>query len=191
MANITIFGQGNMGQAIASVFTSGGHQVDFVGKEGLAGPAGDVVVLAVPYAAVPSIIEANKEALTGKILVDISNPVNFENMDELVTPVDSSAAEEIAKLIPEARVVKGFNTTFAATLDTKSVAGKETTTVQLASDDQEAKDIVAGYIQEGGLNTIDAGALKRARELEAMGFLQITLAAREQLNWTAGFAVIK
>ena len=191
MANITIFGQGNMGQAIASVFTSGGHQVDFVGKEGLAGPAGDVVVLAVPYAAVPSIIEANKEALTGKILVDISNPVNFENMDELVTPVDSSAAEEIAKLIPEARVVKGFNTTFAATLATKSVAGKETTTVQLASDDQEAKDIVAGYIQEGGLNTIDAGTLKRARELEAMGFLQITLAAREQLNWTAGFAVIK
>lgn len=191
MANITIFGQGNMGQAIASVFTSGGHQVDFVGKEGLAGPAGDVVVLAVPYATVPSIIEANKEALTGKILVDISNPVNFENMDELVTPVDSSAAEEIAKLIPEARVVKGFNTTFAATLATKSVAGKETTTVQLASDDQEAKDIVAGYIQEGGLNTIDAGALKRARELEAMGFLQITLAAREQLNWTAGFAVIK
>lgn len=191
MANITIFGQGNMGQAIASVFTSGGHQVDFVGKEGLAGPAGDVVVLAVPYAAVPSIIEANKEALTGKILVDISNPVNFENMDELVTPVDSSAAEEIAKLIPEARVVKGFNTTFAATLATKSVAGKETTTVQLASDDQEAKDIVAGYIQEGGLNTIDAGALKRARELEAMGFLQITLAAREQLNWTAGFTVIK
>lgn len=191
MANITIFGQGNMGQAIASVFTSGGHQVDFVGKEGLVGPAGDVVVLAVPYAAVPSIIEANKEALTGKILVDISNPVNFENMDELVTPVDSSAAEEIAKLIPEARVVKGFNTTFAATLATKSVAGKETTTVQLASDDQEAKDIVAGYIQEGGLNTIDAGALKRARELEAMGFLQITLAAREQLNWTAGFAVIK
>lgn len=194
MANITIFGQGNMGQAIASVFTSGGHQVDFVGKEGLAGPAGpagDVVVLAVPYAAVPSIIEANKEALTGKILVDISNPVNFENMDELVTPVDSSAAEEIAKLIPEARVVKGFNTTFAATLATKSVAGKETTTVQLASDDQEAKDIVAGYIQEGGLNTIDAGAIKRARELEAMGFLQITLAAREQLNWTAGFAVIK
>lgn len=191
MANITIFGQGNMGQAIASVFTSGGHQVDFVGKDGLTGPAGDVVVLAVPYAAVPSILEANKEALTGKILVDISNPVNFENMDELVTPAGSSAAEEIAKLIPEARVVKGFNTTFAATLATKSVAGKETTTVQLASDDQEAKDIVAGYIQEGGLNTIDAGALKRARELEAMGFLQITLAVREQLNWTVGYAVIK
>ena len=174
MANITIFGQGNMGQAIASVFTSGGHEVDFVGKEGLTKRAGDIVVLAVPYVAIASILEANKAELAGKILVDISNPVNFENMDELLTPAGSSAAEEIAKLIPEARVVKAFNTNFAA-----------------ASDDQEAKKILAGYIQEGGLDTIDAGELKRARELEAMGFLQITLAVREKINWTAGFAVIK
>lgn len=191
MANITIFGQGNMGQAIASVFTSGGHEVDFVGKEGLTKRAGDIVVLAVPYVAIASILEANKAELAGKILVDISNPVNFENMDELLTPAGSSAAEEIAKLIPEARVVKAFNTNFAATIAAKQVAGKEKTTVQLASADQEAKKILAGYIQEGGLDTIDAGELKRARELEAMGFLQITLAVREKINWTAGFAVIK
>lgn len=191
MANITIFGQGNMGQAIASVFTSGGHEVDFVGKEGLTKRSGDIVVLAVPYAAIASILEANKASLAGKILVDISNPVNFENMDELLTSAGSSAAEEIAKLIPEARVVKAFNTNFAATIAAKQVAGKEKTTVQLASDDQEAKQILAGYIQEGGLDTIDAGELKRARELEAMGFLQITLAVREKINWTAGFAVIK
>lgn len=191
MANITIFGQGNMGQAIASVFTSGGHEVDFVGKEGLTKRAGDIVVLAVPYTAIASILEANKASLAGKILVDISNPVNFENMDELLTPAGSSAAEEIAKLIPEARVVKAFNTNFAATIAAKQVAGKEKTTVQLASADQEAKKILAGYIQEGGLDTIDAGELKRARELEAMGFLQITLAVREKINWTAGFAVIK
>ena len=191
MANITICGQGNMGQAIASVFTSGGHEVDFVGKEGLTKRAGDIVVLAVPYVAIASILEANKAALAGKILVDISNPVNFENMDELLTPAGSSAAEEIAKLIPEARVVKAFNTNFAATIAAKQVAGKEKTTVQLASDDQEAKKILAGFIQEGGLDTIDAGELKRARELEAMGFLQITLAVREKINWTAGFAVIK
>lgn len=191
MANITIFGQGNMGQAIASVFTSGGHEVDFVGKEGLTKRAGDIVVLAVPYVAIASILEANKAELAGKILVDISNPVNFENMDELLTPAGSSAAEEIAKLIPEARVVKAFNTNFAATIAAKQVADKEKTTVQLASADQEAKKILAGYIQEGGLDTIDAGELKRACELEAMGFLQITLAVREKINWTAGFAVIK
>jgi len=191
MANITIFGQGNMGQAIASVFTSGGHEVDFVGKEGLTKRAGDIVVLDVPYAAIASILEANKAAFAGKILVDISNPVNFENMDELLTPAGSSAAEEIAKLIPEARVVKAFNTNFAATIAAKQVAGKENTIVQLASDNQEAKQILAGHIQEGGLDTIDAGELKRARELEAMGFLQITLAVREKINWTAGFAVIK
>ena len=147
--------------------------------------------MAVPYAAIASILEANKAALAGKILVDISNPVNFENMDELLTPAGSSAAEEIAKLIPEARLVKAFNTNFAATIASKQVADKAKTSVQLASDDQEAKKILAGYIQEGGLDTIDAGELKRARELEAMGFLQITLAVREKINWTAGFAVIK
>ena len=191
MANITIFGQGNMGQAIASVFTAGGHDVDFVGKEGLTGAAGDFVVLAVPYGAVAGILEANKEAFAGKILVDISNPVNFETMDELVTPVGSSAAEEIAKQVPQARVVKAFNTTFAATLAMKQVGNRVTTTVQLASDDQEAKTVLANLIQESGLQTLEAGNLKRARELEAMGFLQISLAMREQLPWTAGYAVIK
>lgn len=190
MANITIFGQGNMGQAIASVFTAGGHSVDFVGQEGLSKELGEVVVLAVPYGAVAGIIEANKTALAGKILVDISNPVDFNTMDDLVTPVGSSAAEEIAKLIPEARVVKGFNTTFAATLASQKVADQVTTTVQLASDDADAKSILAGYITDGGLKVIDAGNLKRARELEAMGFLQITLAVREEINWTAGFAVL-
>lgn len=191
MANITIFGQGNMGQAIASVFMAGGHEVNFVGKEGLTGTVGDVVVLAVPYGAVAGIIETNKKALEGKILVDISNPVNFETMDELVTPVGSSAAEEIAKQIPQARVVKAFNTNFAATLAMKQVGNQVTTTVQLASDDQEAKTVLANLIQEGELQTLDAGNLKRARELEAMGFLQINLAMREQLPWTAGYAVIK
>ncbi|KXT87948.1 NADPH-dependent F420 reductase [Streptococcus oralis] len=190
MANITIFGQGNMGQAIASVFTAGGHTVDFVGHDGASKDLGEVVVLAVPYGAVAGIIDSNKEALAGKILVDISNPVDFNTMDSLVTPVGSSAAEEIAKRIPEARVVKGFNTTFAATLATQKVAGQETTTVQLASDDEGAKTTLAAYIKDAGLNVIDAGSLKRSRELEAMGFLQITLAVREEISWMGGFAVL-
>ncbi len=191
MANITIFGQGNMGQGIASVFTAGGHDVDFVGKDGVTGELGEVVVLAVPYSAVAGIIEANKTALADKILVDITNPVDFNTMDSLVVPAGTSAAEEIAKLIPEARVVKGFNTTFAATLASQKVGDQVTTTVQLASDDEDAKKILASYLTDGGVNVIDAGSLKRARELEAMGFLQITLAMREQINWTGGFAVLK
>lgn len=189
MANITIFGQGNMGQAIASVFTAGGNTVNFVGKETDA-KLSDIVVLAVPYGAVASILDNYKEALKGKILVDISNPVDFNTMDSLVTPAGSSAAEEIAKLVPDTTVVKAFNTTFAATLSSKKVADSVTTTVQLASDDEAAKARLAELIQAGGLKSIDAGALKRARELEAFGFLQISLAVREQISWTGGFGVL-
>lgn len=190
MANITIFGQGNMGQAIASVFTAGGNTVNFVGKESDA-ELSDIVVLAVPYGAVASILANYKDALKGKILVDISNPVDFTTMDGLVTPAGTSAAEEIARLVPETAVVKAFNTTFAASLASKKVADTLTTTVQLASDDEGAKVQLADLIQAGGLQTIDVGKLKRARELEAMGFLQITLAVREEISWTAGFAVLK
>ncbi|MFC0266283.1 NADPH-dependent F420 reductase [Alloscardovia macacae] len=189
MANITIFGQGTMGKAIASIFTDGGNTVNFVGKETDA-ELSDIVVLATPYAAAESIIANYKDALKGKILVDISNPVDFSTMDSQVTPADSSAAEEIQKLVPDTTVVKAFNTTFAATLASKKVADSATTTVQIASDDEAAKTRLAELIQAGGLKTIDAGALKRSRELEAFGFLQITLAIREQITWMGGFAAL-
>ncbi|KXT74310.1 oxidoreductase [Streptococcus sp. DD10] len=86
--------------------------------------------------------------------------------------------------------MKGFNTNFAATLATQKVAGQETTTVQLASDDVDAKATLVAYLKDAGLKVIDAGNLKRARELEAMGFLQITLAVREEISWMGGFAVL-
>ncbi len=189
MANITIFGQGNMGQAIQRVFETAGQTVNFIGKEA-DGIVGDIVVLAVPYGAVASIAANYKDALAGKIVIDITNPVNFDTMDEVVTPAGSSAAEEIAKLLPESTIVKGFNTIFAANIVSRKV-GDNQGLVQLASDDSDAKVQVAQLIEAGGLATVDAGDLKRARELEAMGFLAITLAIREQISWTGGFAVIK
>ena len=60
----------------------------------------------------------------------------------------------------------------------------------IAGDDADAKSLLAGIVTAGGLRAIDAGSLRRARELEALGFLQITLAAGEKIAWTAGFAVI-
>ena len=59
----------------------------------------------------------------------------------------------------------------------------------IAGDDADAKALLAGIVTAAGLNAIDAGSLKRARELEAIGFLQITLAAAEKVSWTGGFAV--
>jgi NADPH-dependent F420 reductase len=190
VARISIIGTGNMGQAIAGVFGKGGHSVQLLGEADAATAVnGDVVVLAVPYGAVPSIVAERRDSLAGKVVVDITNPVNFETFDSLVVPADGSAAAEIAKQLPESKVVTAFNTTFAGTLAAGTV-GPNTTTVLLAGDDAEAKSELAGAIAAGGLKAVDAGSLARARELEALGFLQISLAAGEKISWTGGFGVV-
>jgi 8-hydroxy-5-deazaflavin:NADPH oxidoreductase len=190
MTNLSILGTGNMGQAIASVAAKGGHSVQQLGENDLDTPvSGDIVVLAVPYPAVADVIAQRGEQLAGKIVVDITNPLNFETFDSLVVPADSSAAAEIAAALPSSRVLKAFNTTFAGTLAAGTV-GPLTTTVLVAGDDASAKSILADVLVSGGLEAIDAGALKRARELEAVGFLQLTLAGNEKVSWTGGFGVI-
>lgn len=189
MAHLSIIGTGNMGQAIASVAGKGGHTVQLLGENDHdTAVTGDIVVLAVPYPAVADVIAQRGESLTGKIVVDITNPLNFETFDSLVVPADSSAAAEIAAALPASRVLKAFNTTFAGTLAAGTV-GSLTTTVLIAGDDSDAKSTLAGVITSGGLNAVDAGALKRARELESLGFLQLTLAAAEKVSWTGGFGV--
>ncbi|REF31903.1 NADPH-dependent F420 reductase [Calidifontibacter indicus] len=190
MTNLTILGTGNMGQAIASVAAKGGHNVQQLGQEDLAtAVTGDIVVLAVPYPAIDQIVEQRGDQLAGKIVVDITNPLNFETFDSLVVPADGSAAAEVAAKLPNSRVLKAFNTTFAGTLAAGTV-GPLTTTVLIAGDDADAKSQLASVVTSGGLKAIDAGSLKRARELEAVGFLQLTLAASEKISWTGGFGVI-
>lgn len=190
MTSFTIFGTGNMGSAIAGVVSAGGAAVQHIGRETDARVDGDVVVLAVPYPALDAILAAYADQFAGKIVVDITNPLDFETFDALVTPADGSAATELAASLPQARVVKAFNTTFAATLATKTVGGSAPTTVLVAGDDADAKALLIDAVVAGGVNAVDAGALKRARELEALGFLQLTLAASEKVGWTGGFAVV-
>jgi NADPH-dependent F420 reductase len=190
MTNLSILGTGNMGQAIASVAAKGGHSVQQLGEKDLdTQVTGDVVVLAVPYPAVADVIAQRGEQLAGKIVVDITNPLDFETFDSLVVPADSSAAAEIAAALPDSRVLKAFNTTFAGTLAAGTV-GPLTTTVLIAGDDTDAKSTLADILSSGGVKAIDAGSLKRARELEAVGFLQLTLAANEKVSWTGGFGLV-
>ncbi len=190
MAHVSIIGTGNMGQAIAGVVSRSGNTVELLGESDADKPVtGHVVVLAVPYGAVADIIAQRGAQLAGKVVVDITNPVDFETFDSLVVPADGSAAAEIAAALPRSRVVKAFNTAFAATLASGTVGGQQPTTVLIAGDDADAKSLLAGIVSAGGLRAIDAGSLRRARELEALGFLQITLAAAEKLPWTGGFAV--
>jgi NADPH-dependent F420 reductase len=190
MADVSIIGTGNMGQAIAAVVRRSGNTVELLGQADADEPVtGEVVVLAVPYGAVAGIVAQRGEQLAGKVVVDITNPVDFETFDSLVVPADGSAAAEIAAALPQSRVVKAFNTTFAATLTSGTVGGQPTT-VLIAGDDADAKSLLAGIVTAGGVRAIDAGSLRRARELEALGFLQITLAAAEKVAWTGGFAVV-
>ena len=192
--DVTIIGTGNMARGIGKRLIAGGHDVTVLGKEtdaaeavvrdigadgsataGRSGDplAGDVVVLAVYYPDAQAAVAGYGDELSGKVVIDITNPVN-ESFDGLVTPPDSSAAQELARAASGARVVKAFNTTFAGTLNDGSVAGQPLD-VFIAGDDADAKSTVARLAQDGGLNPIDAGPLKRARELEAMGLLHMTL----------------
>ncbi|MEC5184799.1 putative dinucleotide-binding enzyme [Cryobacterium sp. MP_3.1] len=210
MTSISIIGAGNMGTAIATIAAKGGASVQLLAQNaektaaaaalagasvtsGVAGDAltGDIVVLALPYPAVAGVLAQYAGQLDGKILVDISNPLDFATFDSLVVPADGSAAQVIAETVPGARVLKAFNTTFAATLATNGVNGVAPTTVLVAGDDASAKDALIALLLAGGVLALDAGALKRARELEALGFLQLTLAAGSSIGWTGGFALVK
>ena len=189
MTSVTIFGTGNMGNAIAQVLAAGGASVQHIGSGDKSSTVqGDLVVLAVPYAALAAITADYGGQLGGKVVVDITNPVNFETFDSLVVPAGSSAAAELAGALPDAKVLKAFNTNFAATLASRKVENA-TTTVLIAGDDADAKASLAAAVSAGGVEAVDAGPLARAHELEALGFLQLTLAAGEKISWTGGFSL--
>jgi predicted dinucleotide-binding enzyme len=137
---------------------------------------------------VGEVLATRRDELAGRVVVDITNPLDFTTFDSLVVPAGSSAAAEIAAQLPGAHVLKAFNTTFAATLATGAV-GDVSTTVLVAGDDADAKAAFERAFG-GAVRVVDAGALARARELEALGFLQLTLAVRETIGWTGGFALV-
>ena len=186
---ITIFGKGNMGKAIGDNFDACGNEVEYAGREFI-GELGDIIVLAVPYTAVDGILRKWGPKMKDKVLIDITNPVDFETMDHMLVPDGTSAAELIQEKAPGAFVVKAFNTNFANTLATGKVGFHEQTVVLMASDFLNAKDKVAEALTGCRLKLMDAGKLRRAREMEAMGFLQISLASAGKLLWTRGFAII-
>lgn len=190
--DITIIGAGNMARGIATRALAGGNTVTLLGQEpgktqalanelagharsGTVGDAlaGDVVVLAIPYDAIDDVIGHYRDQLSGKVIVDITNPVDFSSFTPLNLDAGSAAAE-IAQKAPQARVVKAFNTTFAGTLVTGAVAGQPLD-VFLASDDDDAKTTVRELVETGGMRAVDTGALARAHELEALGFLHMAL----------------
>lgn len=191
---VTIVGAGNMGRGVGMRAVAGGHDVEIVDRdpaeaqrlvEELGGGAtalergapfgGEVVVLAVYYPGNKDAVREYADQLAGKVVVDVSNPVNTETWDSLATAPGISSAEELQQLVPEGtQVVKAFNTTFAKTLVDGEVAGQQLD-VLLAGDDADAKAKVSRLAADAGLRPIDAGPLARAQELEHLGFLHISL----------------
>lgn len=206
MTSISIIGTGKMGSAIAEVAARAGANIQIIRRRAGAGSSperadaeygvagdeltGDLVVLAVPYEAYPNILEHYRDRLSGKIVIDISNPIDFTTYDELLVPADSSTAVELSKALPAGvTVVKAFNVNLGDTLST-GTNGTTPTTVLFAGDDPEAKIAVAALIEASGLRAVDTGPLSRARELEAMGFLQIVLAAIGKTHYESGFTLL-
>ncbi|MGI5190299.1 NADPH-dependent F420 reductase [Promicromonospora sp. CA-289599] len=206
MTTVTVIGAGNFGSVVAGIAAKGGTGIQVLARDvekarAVAGPlggtagavgdevTGDVVVLAVPYGAVADLVEVYPTAFDGKVLVDVTNPVDFSTFDDLVVPADSSAAKQLQDAVPGAKVVKAFNTNFGGTLASGEI-GSVPTTVLVAGDDADAKRTLVELVTAAGLRGLDAGSLKRARELEAVGLLQMTLAGAEKISWGGGLAVI-
>lgn len=205
MTSISIIGSGKMGAAIAEVAARAGAHVQIV-KRSASSPSaarsgfengvmgdeltGDLVALAVPSAAYPNILEHYRDQLSSRVIIDISNPIDFSTYDELKSPADSSTAAELAQLLPEgASVVKAFNVNLGDTL-TSGTNGTTATTVLFAGDYADAKMKVAALIEAAGMRAVDVGPLTRARELEAMGFLQIIMAALGKTRYESGFTLL-
>ncbi len=187
---VAVIGTGNMGMGFANLLASANHEVaigardsgkaaalaERVGKGTVSGGVAaaiklsDVLILALPFGAISDTIKKAGD-LSGKVLVDISNPVTAD-FKGLVVGHTTSAAEEIQALAPTARVVKGFNTIFAQLLPREARNGK-TLQVFLASDDKAAKDTVTTLAASLAFEPVDAGPLSNSRFIEPIGEMNI------------------
>lgn len=148
----------------------------------------DVIILAVPYQAEKEIAEKIKEVANQKIVISIANPLN-ETYNGLVTAPGTSAAEELQKMLPNSKVVKAFNTTFAADFSTPVIDGKQVDAF-VAGNDEEAVSTVSELVQTAGFNPIVAGDLSVSRTLENMQLLLIQLGMKYNYNWLAGWKIL-
>jgi 8-hydroxy-5-deazaflavin:NADPH oxidoreductase len=148
----------------------------------------DIIIAAVPYQAEKDVAEKIREVANQKIVISIANPLN-DTYDGLVTSSDSSAAEELQKLLPNSKVIKAFNTTFAADFTTPVIDGKQADAF-IAGNDDEAIQTVSELVATAGFNPIVAGDLSVSRTLENMQLLLIQLGMKYNYNWLVGWKIL-
>lgn len=148
----------------------------------------DIIIAAIPYAAEKEIADKIREVANQKIVISIANPLN-DTYDGLLTPPDTSAAEELQKLLPHSKIIKAFNTTFAADFSQPVIDGKRADAF-IAGDDDEALETVTALVKTAGFNPIIAGELSVSRTLENMQLLLIRLGMKYNYNWLAGWKIL-
>lgn len=209
MSSISIIGLGNMARALAVRALAGGYAVEIIGRDqvkakelavALGGatvreagtaPAGDIVIVAVPYASAATVVSEYGDALDGKVIIDITNPI-APDAKGFVTPEGSSGAQEIAKAAPVgAHVVKAFNTVFSHVVAAEPAEGRPLD-VFIAGDDAQAKAHVSAFIESLGLRPLDTGQLPMARALENVALLQLGLVAHsvKHTNFSLGLNIL-
>jgi predicted dinucleotide-binding enzyme len=209
VSSISIIGTGNMARALAGRAIAGGHEVEIIGRNpakakdwaaalggatvGTVGtaPAGDIVIVAVPYGSAAVVVSEYGDALNGKVIVDITNPIT-PDLTGFVTPEGSSGAQEIAKAAPAgALVVKAFNTLPADVLAAGPSEGRPVD-VFIAGDDAQAKAHVSAFVESLGLRPLDAGQLPMARALENATLLHLGLVANsvKHTNFSLGVNIL-
>ncbi|WP_298115608.1 NAD(P)-binding domain-containing protein [Flavobacterium sp.] len=182
--NISFIGAGNVASSLGNLFEKAGHTV----KYGTQNPNeyqlsvadaisfGEVVCFAIPFSAMTEVLTANKEHLKGKIVVDITNAINIADWSPLFLGEDSGG-EQTARLLPESRVVKAFNTIFADVMkpEKQSFDGQKLTAF-VASDDLDAANVIKQLTDEIGFSGLIVGGIKNARHIEAIAHLNISIA---------------
>ncbi len=185
---IAVIGSGNVGGALGEAWVRAGHEVVFGTKGGAGGVIkgakgatvadairdAQVVVLAVPWAAVPEVLGQVKN-WSGKTLIDCTNPIapGFE----LALGHATSGAEKVASLAPGARVAKAFNTTGFNNM-LKPQYGGEPVSMLFCADDPATQKTVEQLVCDVGFEPVLAGPLKQARYLEPLAMLWISMSQR-------------
>lgn len=205
--DIAIIGAGNVGKALATSFKRAGHHVIIASRDledagsvaaathtrvatsnAEAASAADLVVLAIPFTSAPDVATEIAEATAGKPVVDATNRISFgPGGPEIDTT--SSNGEALAVLLPDAHIVKAFNTLFASNQSDPIAEG-----VQLdgfvAGDDEAAKAVVLELVDSIGLNPVDVGPLSRSRQLEGLAFLNMAINIAHNGTWQSGWKLV-
>jgi 8-hydroxy-5-deazaflavin:NADPH oxidoreductase len=188
---IGIIGKGDVGTSLQEGFEGAGYQVEIAGHNEKdvrrVAEDCDMLVLAVPHGELENAIKECQGAHKGKIVVDVSNITDEDG--NFTGNMKESRAEILQKNVPEAKVIKAFNTVFAPNMPTGSV-GDESLSLFVAGDDESARHRVEQIGRDMGYDPVDAGPLRNARYLEALGYLNMQLASEQGMGDQIGFRLV-